>query len=168
MGDSYTVEGKVYPLGDDVNCDSIIPVRYCIQPTVDVLKDNCLTMIDPDFPFKASKGVIIVAGRNFGWGSSNENSVRALQLSGVKAVIAESLARIFQRNAINIGFVAVECPEIRESVVEDQAIKIDLDRWIVTSDVWKKSMKLNSMSAIEKDILASGDLIGYIKHKRMS
>ncbi len=167
MPESPIIEGMVYPLGDYINCDSIIPVRFCTRPSVDVIKDNCLTTIDTGFPIVASKGVVIVAGRDFGRGSSNENSVRALQLCGVKAVVADSLARIFQRNAINLGFVAVECTHIRESVDESQSIKIDLQNWTVKLLTLKKSLRLRPVSVIEREILECGGLISYIKNKKM-
>ncbi|NLW49978.1 MAG: 3-isopropylmalate dehydratase small subunit [Candidatus Brocadiaceae bacterium] len=106
-----TVEGKCWKFGDDVNTDEIIPARYLNVTDQEELAAHCMEGVDPQFVRKVHLGDIIVAGRNFGCGSSREHAPLAIKACGIHCVVAESFARIFFRNAVNIGLLIAECPE---------------------------------------------------------
>lgn len=162
------IEGNAYRLGDFVDADAIIPVRYCTRPTPEVLVRRCLTQIDADFPAKARRGLIIVAGKDFGRGSANENSVRSLQLCGVKAVVASSFGLLFQRNAINLGLPILECSEIVETSESGDRIEIDMENWICANVTAGVEVAPVPLSGVEKAILDAGGAIEWIKINRES
>ena len=110
--------GKVHKFGDNVDTDVIIPARYLNVPDPAELAKHCMEDIDVDFAKKVNKGDIIVANKNFGCGSSREHAPIAIKASGVSCVIAETFARIFYRNAINIGLPIIECPEAAKGIDE--------------------------------------------------
>ncbi len=161
------IEGSAYRLGDFIDADAIIPVRYCTRPTTETLTRRCLTQIDPDFPAKARRGLIVVAGKDFGRGSANENGVRALQLSGVKAIIAFSYGLLFKRNAINLGLPVLECKEIVENSESGDRIEIDLENWVCANITAGVESAATPLSQIERDILAAGGAIEWIRHNRL-
>ncbi len=119
--------GKVYTFGDNVNTDEIIPARYLNTTAPDVLGKYCMEDVRPGFGTKVEKGSIIVAGDNFGCGSSREHAPLSLKYAGVACVVAVSFARIFFRNAINIGLPIVESREIFETTKEGDTLTVDLD-----------------------------------------
>ena len=119
--------GKVWKFGDDVDTDVIIPARYLTTFDADELAGHVMEDIDPEFAGKVQVGDIIVAGKNFGCGSSREHAPIAIKAAGVKVVVAESFARIFYRNAINIGLAVVEAPEACRATQTDDILEVDTD-----------------------------------------
>lgn len=118
--------GKVHKFGDNVDTDVIIPARYLNVPDPAELAKHCMEDIDVDFAKKVNKGDIIVANKNFGCGSSREHAPIAIKASGVSCVIAETFARIFYRNAINIGLPIIECPEAAKGIDEGDEVEISI------------------------------------------
>jgi 3-isopropylmalate/(R)-2-methylmalate dehydratase small subunit len=118
---------KVWKFGDDVNTDEIIPARYLNTTDPDELAAHCMEDIDPDFVEKASPGDIIVAGTNFGCGSSREHAPISIKGFGIQCVVAESFARIFFRNCINIGLPIAECPEAAREAEEGDELEVDFE-----------------------------------------
>lgn len=125
------IEGRVLVVGDNVDTDAIVPGRYLTITDPRELGKHALEGLDPSIPEKLRERSIIVAGRNFGCGSSREHAVLALIGAGVRAVIAESFARIFYRNAINRGLLVLEAPGIRQRVRDGDTVIVDLDRGVV-------------------------------------
>ncbi len=162
------IEGSAYLLGDFVDADAIIPVRYCTRPTAEILVRRCLTQIDADFPAKVRRGLILVAGKDFGRGSANENSVRALQLSGVQAVVARSYGVLFRRNAVNLGLPILECGEVVEATEAGDLIEVDLENWRCANITAGVEADAVSISEIEREILGAGGAIKWIKENRDS
>ncbi|MBN1809976.1 MAG: 3-isopropylmalate dehydratase small subunit [Planctomycetes bacterium] len=120
------IEGKVWKFGDDVNTDEIIPARYLNTSDPEELAAHVMEDADADFAARAEKGDVIAAGKNFGCGSSREHAPVAIKAAGIACVVAESFARIFFRNAVNIGLPIVESPELARSLETGMAVKIDL------------------------------------------
>lgn len=123
--------GHVIRYGDNVDTDVIIPARYLNTSDRAELAKHCMEDLDPTFVGRVQQGDILVAGLNFGCGSSREHAPIAIQASGVSLVIAKSFARIFYRNAINIGLAIVECPEAAEAIAEGDEVEADLDAGII-------------------------------------
>lgn len=120
-------KGTVYTYGDNIDTDVIIPARYLNIPDAKALSEHCMEDIDPDFRKKVKSGDMIVAGWNFGCGSSREHAPAVIKESGISCVIAKSFARIFYRNAINIGLAIMECPEAAEGIEAGDAVEVDFD-----------------------------------------
>ena len=123
--------GHVIRYGDNVDTDVIIPARYLNTSDRTELAKHCMEDLDPTFVGRVQQGDILVAGLNFGCGSSREHAPIAIQASGVSLVIAKSFARIFYRNAINIGLAIVECPEAAEAIAEGDEVEADIDAGII-------------------------------------
>ncbi|TKJ40028.1 3-isopropylmalate dehydratase small subunit [candidate division LCP-89 bacterium B3_LCP] len=122
------MKGTVFKYGDNVDTDVIIPARYCTSFHKDELAPHCLEDLDETFASRVKSGDIIVAGRNFGCGSSRENAPLAILGAGVGAVVAQSFARIFYRNSINVGLPILECPQAVESTDDGDVLSIDLEK----------------------------------------
>ena len=118
-------KGIVHKFGDNIDTDVIIPARYLNAPSPEELAKHCMEDIDPTFASRVKPGEIIVGGANFGCGSSREHAPIAIQAAGVSCVIAASFARIFYRNAINIGFPILECPEAAAAIAEGDVVSVD-------------------------------------------
>jgi len=127
------MRGKCWKFGDDVNTDEIIPARYLNMTEAAALAEHCMEGADPDFPAKARPGDIIVAGKNFGCGSSREHAPIAIKALGISCVVAESFARIFLRNSINIGLPVTECPEAAREAAEGQELEVDFASGSITN-----------------------------------
>ncbi|MFP4176441.1 MAG: 3-isopropylmalate dehydratase small subunit [Candidatus Brocadiia bacterium] len=125
------IEGKCWKFGDDVNTDEIIPARYLNTTDPDELAAHCMEDADPEFVNRAEKGDVLVAGRNFGCGSSREHAPIAIKGFGIECVVAESFARIFFRNSINIGLPIAECPEAARQAAEGDVLKVDFEEGLV-------------------------------------
>ena len=128
-----TFEGTAYVFGENVNTDEIIPARYLTTTDPSALARHCMEDARPGFGTSVTPGGILVAGANFGCGSSREHAPIAIKAAGISCVVAESFARIFFRNAINIGLPIVECDEISRKVTEGDAIRVDLDAGRLTT-----------------------------------
>ena len=130
---------KVYKYGDNVDTDVIIPARYLNAPDEKSLASHCMEDIDTDFSSTVEAGDIVVAGANFGCGSSREHAPLALKACGVKCVIAASFARIFYRNAINIGFPIMECPEAAADIKAGDKVSVDFKTGVITDETTEQS-----------------------------
>lgn len=159
------LEGAVFKYGDNVDTDVIIPARYLNSSDPKELAAHCMEDIDGSFTEKVQPGDIIVAAKNFGCGSSREHAPIAIKASGVSCVIAETFARIFYRNAINIGLPIVECPEAAEKIQAGDRVEVDLDTGIITDRTQNVSWKGQAFPPFMQRIIHSGGLIPYINSK---
>jgi len=153
------VSAPVMKFGNNVDTDVILPGKYLILMDPRDLAKHALEGLDPAFPGKAKNGVIVVGGKNFGCGSSREQAPIALKYSGVKCVVAESFARIFFRNAINIGLPVVECKGIWEAVETGDELTVDFDKGEVRNTSKGKTLRATKLPAFILEILSDGGLI---------
>jgi 3-isopropylmalate/(R)-2-methylmalate dehydratase small subunit len=162
------VKGKVLVFGDNINTDVIIPSKYLTSLDPDEWAKHAMESLDPTFPIKAKEEVIIVAGKNFGCGSSREQAPIALKHAGAKCVVAESFARIFFRNAINIGLPVIECPSILKKTSEGDQLLINLASGEITN--LTKNMKLKALELPDfiLKIISAGGLIEHLKRRLKS
>ena len=159
------VTGKAFKYGDNVDTDVIIPARYLNSADPEHLKQHCMEDIDPSFAGKVSQGDIMVAGKNFGCGSSREHAPVAIKASGISLVIAESFARIFFRNCINVGLAILECPEAAEAISEGDVIKADFDTGIIENVTKNEKYQSKPFPDFINGIIASGVLVQYTKER---
>ncbi|WP_338603378.1 3-isopropylmalate dehydratase small subunit [Sulfolobus tengchongensis] len=155
------IEGPVMKFGDKIDTDIIIPARYLKYTDPQYLAQHAMEPLDPEFYKKASKGVIIVAGKVFGMGSSREQAAIALKAAGVKAVIAESFARIFYRNAINNGLPVITLPNATKEINENTYVKVNVETGEIT--VGNKVLKGKGITGMALEILQSGGIMEYLK-----
>lgn len=158
------MKGKAWKFGNDIDTDIIIPGRYLIYTDEERLSKHCMEGLDPDFNEKTSQGDFIVAGTNFGCGSSREHAPIALKGCGIEAVIAESFARIFYRNATNLGLPLLEAPGISKAIENGETIEIDMEKGIITSESGKQ-YEFKKLPPFMLEILESNGLIEYLKNK---
>ncbi|PLY07501.1 MAG: 3-isopropylmalate dehydratase [Arcobacter sp.] len=156
------ITGKVWNFGANIDTDIIIAARYLNSSDPEHLAKYVMEDADPEFPNKLQKGDIIVAGENFGCGSSREHAPIALKAAGVAAVVAPSFARIFYRNAFNMGLPIFELPESLE-IKEGETISIDLDKGLVINDTTNKTYEFTAIPDFMQELIASGGLINYAK-----
>ena len=156
------ITGKVWNFGANIDTDVIIAARYLNSSDPEHLAKYVMEDADPEFPKKLQKGDIIVAGENFGCGSSREHAPIALKAAGVAAVVAPSFARIFYRNAFNMGLPIFELPESLE-IKEGEEISIDLDNGEITNNTKNKTYKFTAIPPFMQELIASGGLINYAK-----
>ncbi|MBW9222067.1 3-isopropylmalate dehydratase small subunit [Methanothermococcus sp. SCGC AD-155-C09] len=159
------IEGKTWVFGDNIDTDAILPARYLIYTTEEELAKYAMTGVDPEFPSKADRGDIIVGGKNFGSGSSREHAPMGLKGLGISLVIAESFARIFYRNAINIGLPLLECKDITKHVKEGDILRVDLNEGTIKNITSGKELKGQKLPDFMMDILNEGGLMPYLKKK---
>ena len=157
--------GRVFKYGDNVDTDVIIPARYLNSSDPAELAKHCMEDIDKDFVNKVNKGDIIVADKNFGCGSSREHAPIAIKAAGVSCVIAETFARIFYRNAINIGLPIIECPEASKAIQAGDQVDIDFNTGVITDETTGKSFQGQAFPPFMQKIISEGGLINYINHK---
>ena len=155
-------KGTVHKYGDNVDTDVIIPARYLTTPDMNELAKHCMEDIDVDFAKNVKKGDLIVAEANFGCGSSREHAPAAIKASGVSCVIAKTFARIFYRNAINIGLPILECEEAADAISAGDTVSIDFDTGIITDETTGKSFKGQAFPEFMQKIIDSEGLINYI------
>ena len=157
--------GKVFKYGDNVDTDVIIPARYLNSSDPAELATHCMEDIDRDFVKKVQKGDIIVANKNFGCGSSREHAPIAIKAAGVSCVIAEPFARIFYRNAINIGLPILECAEASEDIDEGNEVEVDFDTGVITNKTKNKTYQAVAFPEFMQKIIKAEGLINYINQK---
>ena len=155
--------GTVIKYGDNVDTDVIIPARHLNTIDVKELASHCMEDIDKDFHKKIKEGDIMVAGLNFGCGSSREHAPIAIKESGISLVIAKSFARIFYRNAINIGLAIIECPEAAEAIADGHEVEADLDGGVITDKTTGKTFATQPFPAFIQNIITAGGLVEAIK-----
>ena len=155
--------GTAIQYGDNVDTDVIIPARYLNTIDKKELASHCMEDIDRDFVKKVKAGDIMVAGNNFGCGSSREHAPIAIKESGISLVIAKSFARIFYRNAINIGLAIIECPEAAEAIADGHEVEADLDGGVITDKTTGKTFATQPFPAFIQNIITAGGLVEAIK-----
>lgn len=156
--------GQVFKFGDNVDTDVIIPARYLNSSDPAELATHCMEDIDKTFVEKVKKGDIIVADKNFGCGSSREHAPIAIKAAGVSCVIAETFARIFYRNAINIGLPIIECPEASKNIEAGDDVEINFDSGVIYNHTKGTSYQGQAFPEFMQKIIASEGLINYINH----
>ncbi len=159
------LKGKVWRFGDDIDTDAIIPARYLNTTDHEELARHCMEDIDPEFTGRVSRGDIIVAGKNFGCGSSREHAPIAIKASGISCVIASSFARIFYRNAFNIGLPILESPEASEAICEGDEIEVDLDTGEIKDITKGRSFWSRPVPPFMQDLVKAGGLMEWVKKK---
>jgi 3-isopropylmalate dehydratase small subunit len=159
------VSGPVVKFGNNVDTDVILPGKYLILIDPKDLAKHAMEGLDPTFPEKAKKGIIVVGGSNFGSGSSREQAPLALKYSGVKCVIAESFARIFFRNAINIGLAVIECTGISKTVENGDELVVDFHKGEVYNASNGKTLQATKLPTFILEILSDGGLIENLQRR---
>lgn len=158
--------GRVLKYGDNVDTDVIIPARYLNSSDPAELATHCMEDIDKDFVKKVEKGDIIVADKNFGCGSSREHAPLAIKAAGVSCVIAETFARIFYRNAINIGLPIIECPEASRGIEEGDEVEVDFDTGVITNKTKGTSFQGQAFPEFMQKIIKAEGLVNYINSQQ--
>ncbi len=159
------IHGKVFKYGNDVDTDVIIPARYLNDSSESALASHCMEDIDADFVKKVKKGDVIVAGDNFGCGSSREHAPLAIKASGISLVIAKSFARIFYRNAINIGLPILECPEAVAAIKAGDGVKADLSAGVIYNLTTGEKFSAQPFPAFIQEIINDGGLLANLAKK---
>ncbi len=157
--------GTVFKYGDNVDTDVIIPARYLNSSDPAELAQHCMEDIDTEFIKKVQKGDIIVANKNFGCGSSREHAPIAIKAAGVSCVIAETFARIFYRNAINIGLPIVECPEAAKGIAAGDSVEVDFDTGVIKNLTSGGTFQGQPFPEFMQKIIAAEGLVNYINEK---
>ena len=157
--------GTVFKYGDNVDTDVIIPARYLNSSDPAELATHCMEDIDKDFIKNVKKGDIIVASKNFGCGSSREHAPIAIKAAGVSCVIAETFARIFYRNAINIGLPIIECPAASQGIDAGDEVEIDFDSGMIYNHTKNTQFQGQAFPEFMQKIIAAEGLINYINNK---
>ena len=160
------VQGNVFKYGDNVDTDVIIPARYLNSSDPAELATHCMEDIDKDFVSKVQKGDLIVANKNFGCGSSREHAPMAIKASGVSCVIAETFARIFYRNAINIGLPIIECPEAAKDIKAGDRVEVDFDTGIIYDHTKGTQYQGQAFPEFMQKLIAAGGLVNYTNSKK--
>ncbi len=161
------IRGRVFKYGDNVDTDVIIPARYLSTSDAKELAAHCMEDIDPQFVGNVKEGDIIVAGKNFGCGSSREHAPIAIKAAGVSCVIAQSFARIFYRNAINIGLPILECEQAAEEIKIGDTLEVDYTTGIINDVTTGKEYRAQPFPAFIQDIIKNGGLIPAIKSNKL-
>lgn len=156
-------EGKVFKYPDNVDTDVIIPARYLNTPNAAELALHCMEDIDAEFVKKVTPGDVMVAGWNFGCGSSREHAPLVIKTCGTGCVIAKSFARIFYRNAINIGLPILECPDAAEEISAGDEVSVDFDTGVILNKTTGKSYKAQPFPPFIQNIIAKGGLLASLK-----
>ena len=158
-------KGFVHQYGDNVDTDVSIPARYLNTQSHQELASHCMEDIDKTFITRVKDGDIMVAGVNFGCGSSREHAPIAIKESGVSCVIAKTFARIFYRNAINIGLAILECPDASEGIDDGDEVAVDFDTGIITNITKNETYQAEPFPPFIKDMIAKGGLMASLKAK---
>ncbi|AZV55879.1 3-isopropylmalate dehydratase small subunit [Clostridium sp. AWRP] len=159
------IKGKAIKYGDNVDTDVIIPARYLNTSDHKELASHCMEDIDKNFSKKINKGDIMIAGKNFGCGSSREHAPIAIKASGISCIIAETFARIFFRNSINIGLPIMECEEAAKDIDEKDEVSVDTVSGVIKNITKNKTYKAVPFPEFMQKIIKSEGLINYIKEE---
>ncbi len=159
------IKGKAIIFGDDINTDLIIPSKYLTALDLNDLAKHAMEGLDPKFYEKAREGVIIVAGKNFGCGSSREHAPISLKHAGVRCVIAKSFARIFFRNAINVGLPVVECPLILEKTDDGDELLVNLAEGEIVNLTKNLRLQASKLPNFILEIISAGGLVKYLRRR---
>ena len=159
-------KGTVFKYKDNIDTDVIIPARYLNTSDPVELAKHCMEDADTEFVKKVKQGDVMVAGRNFGCGSSREHAPIAIKTAGISVVIAASFARIFYRNSINIGLPIVECPEAAEKINAGDTVSVNFDTGIITDETTGETFKGEPYPEFMQRIIAAGGLVNYVNGKQ--
>ena len=157
--------GRVCKYGDNIDTDVIIPARYLATAEPSELAKHCMEDIDADFIKEVKEGDIIVANRNFGCGSSREHAPIAIKAAGVSCVIAETFARIFYRNAIDIGLPIIECVEAARAISAGDTVSIDFDSGMITDETTGEKFKGQAFPPFMQGLIDAGGVINYVNSR---
>ena len=162
------LRGKVWKFGDNIDTDAIIPARYLNTSDPEELARHIMEDADKEFPNKVKSGDMIIAGANFGCGSSREHAPIAIKAAGIQAVVAKSFARIFYRNAFNIGLPIFESEDASEKIREGDEIEIDADKGIIKNITKKEEYTAKPIPQFMQELISAGGLIEWTKKKLQS
>lgn len=160
-------KGTVIKYGDNIDTDVIIPARYLNTSLPEELAKHCMEDIDKDFVNRVNSGDIMVGGANFGCGSSREHAPIAIKASGISCVIAESFARIFFRNALNIGLPILECPEAAKNIDNGDIVSINFDTGVITNETKGREYQAAAFPQFMQELINAGGLVKYISSGKM-
>ena len=160
---SETFTAKIWVLGDDIDTDIILPTEYLALKSVEDMKPYAFSPLRPELAGLIQPGDMIVAGKNFGCGSSREHAPIAIKAAGVSCVIAETFARIFYRNSLNIGLPILECPEACDDISAGDEVAVDFDKGIITNITKGKSYKAQPFPEFIQNIISKGGLLASLK-----
>ena len=159
------IQGKAMKLGDNIDTDVILPGKYLVLTDPREIAKHALEGLDPSFPDKAKDGVVLVCGHNFGCGSSREHAPLALKYSGVRCIVGKSFARIFYRNAMNVGLAVIECNGAYATVNEGDEMKIDVEQGGVEDVTKDLKFKATPVPEFMIELILEGGLIPYLRKK---
>ncbi len=159
------IKGKSWKFGNDIDTDAIIPARYLNTIDAAELASHCMEDADPQFASRVKPGEIIAAGKNFGCGSSREHAPISIKAAGVACVVAQSFARIFYRNALNMGLPILECPEGAERIQRGDELEIDLDSGVIENLTRKEKYTAQPIPAFMQKLIKAGGLMEYVKEQ---
>lgn len=159
-------KGTVFKYKDNIDTDVIIPARYLNTSDPAELAKHCMEDADADFVNRVKPGDVMVAGKNFGCGSSREHAPIAIKTAGISVVIAASFARIFYRNAINIGLPIVECPEAAEKINAGDTVSVDFNTGVITDETTGEKFKGEPYPEFMQRIIAAGGLVNYVNNNK--
>jgi len=157
------INGRVWKFGDGIDTDIIIPARYLIEPIED-MKWKAMEPVRPDFAGRVRSGDVVLGGSNFGCGSSREQAPAVLKALGICAIVAVSFARIFYRNALNLGLPVIECPDAYDKIQEGDLLEIEPSSGIVRLSVKEKEFAGSKLPDFLLDIVENGGLVNYVKN----
>jgi 3-isopropylmalate dehydrogenase/3-isopropylmalate/(R)-2-methylmalate dehydratase small subunit len=160
------LSGKAWVYGDDVDTDVIIPARYLNTSDPAELARHCMEDLDASFASKVAKGDIVVAGKNFGCGSSREHAPIAIKASGVSAVVARSFARIFYRNAFNMGLPIFESPDAADGIGTGDRLSIDMEKGVLRNETKGTEFRFAPIPPFMQELVAAGGLLNYIARRK--
>ena len=161
------LKGKVFKFGDDIDTDIIVPATYLSTFDEKQLAKHCMEYTNPEFYDEVKPGDIVVAGKNFGCGSSREHAPIAIKGCGVSIVIAKSFARIFYRNALNIGLYILECPDAVDGINQGDEVSVDVDTGVITNVTRRATYKAQPFPKFIQNIIECGGLINAIKANKI-
>lgn len=157
--------GRAYKFGNDVDTDAIIPARYLSTSDPEILKNHCMEDADPEFPGKVKPGDIIVAGKNFGCGSSREHAPIAIKAAGVSCVVASSFARIFFRNSFNMGLPIFESDEAADAITEGDTVEVDADSGMIRDLTTGRHFQARPIPTFMQELIVDGGLMEHIRKR---
>jgi 3-isopropylmalate/(R)-2-methylmalate dehydratase small subunit len=161
------LKGTAFVYGDNINTDVILPARYLNTSDPTELAAHCMEDLDSTFLKKVKTGDIVVAGENFGCGSSREHAPVSIKAAGISIVIAKSFARIFYRNAFNVGLPILECPQV-EGVGTGDLLEVDIDTGLIRNQTKKRDFQAKPIPPFMKEILESGGLMRWVKKRKLT
>jgi 3-isopropylmalate dehydratase small subunit len=159
------IKGKAWKFGDDIDTDAIIAARYLKTIDAKELAAHCMEDANPEFTSRVSPGDIIAAGKNFGCGSSREHAPIAIKAAGIGCVVAHSFARIFYRNAFNMGLPILECPEGAERIQGGDELEIDFDSGVIDNLTRKETYRAQAIPPFMQKLIKAGGLIEYVREQ---